>query len=93
MSDQIKLPETTLKVFEYIRDAGGKVSTKEIVAELGDSMPTKTGKPWGIRNLTPSITYLVNKELAVREKVKEGDVELTIVTLTDAGMNFVQPEE
>ena len=81
-----KLTDKTFEALEYLQQHGGRATTEEMKVALGCEK---------IASITGRVNSLVNHELAVREKVEvEGeDKPLTYVQLTDAGMNFVQPEE
>ena len=81
-----KLAEKTLKVFEYIKENGGSVKTSEIQEGLGLEK---------IASVTGCVNSLVKNELVTREdggKTEDGH-KITIVTLTEKGQNFVQPED
>ena len=80
-----KLADKTLAVFNYIKDNGGSVKTSDIMAGLGLEK---------IAHVTGCVNSLVKNELATREdggKTDDGH-KITIVTLTEKGLNFVQPE-
>lgn len=82
----MKLTEKTLEAFNYIKNHGGSCKTTEIMEGLGlDNINKVTGR----------INSLVNKELAYREDGgrDENDRKITIVTLTDMGMNFVPSDD
>ena len=81
-----KLTDKTFEALEYLQQHGGRATTEEMKVALGCEK---------IASITGRVNSLVNHELAIREKVEvEGeDKPLTYVQLTDAGMNFVQPEE
>ena len=85
MAEQIKLAEKTLAVFNYIKENGGSVKTSDIQAGLGLEK---------IASVTGCVNSLVKKGLAVREDGghTEDNKKITIVTLTEDGQNFVQPE-
>lgn len=81
-----KLAEKTLKVFEYIKEQGGSCKTSEIMEGLGLEK---------IASVTGCVNSLVKNGLVVREdggKTEDGH-KITIVTLTEDGQNFVQPED
>lgn len=81
-----KLAEKTLKVFEFVKENGGSAKTSDIMAGLGLEK---------IAQVTGCVNSLVKNGLATREdggKTEDGH-KITIVTLTDAGLNFVQPED
>ena len=79
----MKLADKTLQVFTYVKENGGRISVAEMVEALDRNA----------RSINASVTDLSKKELAVRDKVKEGDADVTYVQLTDAGSAFVQPTE
>jgi len=86
MAEAVKLTEKTLAVFNYLKENGGSAKTSDIMEGLGLDK---------IAQVTGCVNSLVKKELATREdggKTEDGK-KITIVTLTDAGVNFVQPEE
>ena len=85
MADTVKLAEKTLAVFNYIKDNGGSVKTSDIMAGLGLEK---------IAQVTGCVNSLVKNELATREDggKTEDNHKITIVTLTEKGLNFVQPE-
>ena len=80
------LTEKTQKVFDYIKENGGSCKTSDIMEGLGlDKIAAVTG----------CVNSLVKKELATREdggKTEDGK-KITIVTLTEAGLNFVPSED
>lgn len=85
MAETVKLTEKTLAVFNYIKANGGSAKTTDIKEGLGLKK---------IASVTGCVTSLTKKGLATREDGGEVDGhKFSIVTLTDAGMNFVQPEE
>lgn len=72
------LKEKTLEAFNVIKDNGGRISTDELAETLGVAKNSVTGR----------VNSLVKNELAVREKVEDGDKTITFVQLTDAGMAY-----
>lgn len=80
----MKLTEKTLEAFNYIKENGGRVSTIELQSALGCEK---------IASVTGRVNSLVKKELAVRDKVKEGETEITYVVLTEAGKAFVPSDD
>ncbi len=82
----MKLGEKTQKVLDYVKEQGNECTTEEIRVGLGLEK---------IANVTGCVNSLVKNELAVREdggKTDEGK-KITIVKLTDAGINFVPSED
>lgn len=82
----MKLTEKTLEAFNYIKNHGGTCKTSEIMEGLGlDKIASVTGR----------INSLVKKGLAVTEDGgrTEDNHKITIVTLTDDGMNFVPSDD
>ena len=80
------LTEKTQEAFDFIKNHGGKCTTAEIQAGLGLEK---------IASVTGRINSLVKNNLAVREdggKTEDGK-KITIVSLTEAGLNFVPSEE
>lgn len=80
------LKEKTLEALEFIRNHGGSCKTSEIKEGLGLEK---------IASVTGRVNSLVKQELAYTEdggKTEDGH-KITIVTLTDAGKNYVQTEE
>lgn len=72
------LKEKTLEAFNAIKDNGGRISTDELAEVLSVAKNSVTGR----------VNSLVKNELAVREKVEDGDKTITFVQLTDAGMAY-----
>lgn len=82
----MKLTEKTMEAFNYIKNHGGTCKTSEILEGLGLEK---------IASVTGRINSLVKKGLVVTEdggKTEDGH-KITIVTLTDEGMNFVPSED
>lgn len=80
------LTEKTLEAFNYIKNHGGSCKTSEIQEGLGLEK---------IASVTGRVNSLVKKGLAVTEDGGRTDDnhKITIVTLTDEGMNFVPSED
>lgn len=82
----MKLTEKTMEAFNYIKNHGGSCKTSEILEGLGlDKIASVTGR----------VNSLVKKGLAMTEdggKTEDGH-KITIVTLTEEGMNFVPSED
>lgn len=85
MIEAKKLTEKSMEVFEYVKNAGGKVSIPELSEALGRSE----------RSIGANVTDLTKKGIAVRDKVEvEGaDKAVTYVVLTDEGMNWAPAED
>lgn len=85
MAEVVKLTEKTLAVYEYIKANGGSAKTTDIKEALGLEK---------IAQVTGCVTSLTKKGLATREDggTTEDGKKISIVTLTDAGLNFIQPE-
>lgn len=81
-----KLSDKTYEALDYLRSVGGRASTAEMKTALDCEK---------IASITGRVNSLVKHELAFREKVAVDGEEkpVTFVQLTDAGMNFVQPED
>lgn len=79
----MKLTEKSLEVLEYVRDNGGRVSIDELVNAIGRAK----------RSIGANVTDLTNKKLMVRDKVVEGENEVTYAVVTDEGKHFVQEED
>ena len=81
----MKLTEKSLEVFNYVKEAGGRVSVPELAGALGRSE----------RSVGANVTDLTKKEIAVREKVEvEGaDKPVTYVVLTEMGKTFVPSDD
>lgn len=82
----MKLTEKTQKVYDFIKENGGSVTTEAIRVGLGLEK---------INAVTGCVNSLVNKEFAVREdggKTEDGK-KITIVTLTEAGKNYVPSDD
>ena len=78
----IKLTETSLNVFNYVKENGGRVSIDAICEALG----------LAARSINANVTDLSKKGLVIRDKVAgEGEdaKEITFVVLTDEGAAFV----
>lgn len=75
-----KMTEKELAVFNYVKQAGGRVSIDE-VADALDRSP---------RSIGPNVNAFVSNGIAQREKVAvEGeDKEKTYIVLTAEGMAF-----
>lgn len=80
MIEAKKLTEKSMEVFEYVKNAGGKVSIPELAEALGRSE----------RSIGANVTDLTKKEIAAREKVEVEGAEkpVTYVVLTEEGMNW-----
>jgi len=81
-----QIKEKTLECLEFIKAIGGECTTLKIKDGLGLEK---------IASVTGRVTSLVKNGLAVREdggKSEDGK-KITIVKLTDAGMNYVPTEE
>jgi uncharacterized membrane protein len=81
----MKLTEKSMEVFNYVKEAGGRVSIPELAGALGRSE----------RSVGANVTDLTKKEIAVREKVEvEGaDKPVTYVVLTEMGKTFVPSDD
>lgn len=82
----MKLQEKTLECLNFVKSHGGRCTTAEIMEGLGLEK---------IASVTGRVNSLVKNELAVREdggKTEDGK-KITIVQLTDTGMNFVPSED
>ena len=81
----MKLTEKSMEVFNYVKEAGGRVSIPELAGALGR----------GERSVGANVTDLTKKEIAVREKVEvEGaDKPVTYVVLTEMGKTFVPSDD
>lgn len=80
------LTEKTMEAFDYIKNHGGSCKTSDIMVGLGLEK---------IASVTGRINSLVKKGLATTEdggKTEDGH-KITIVTLTEAGVNFVPSED
>lgn len=80
------LKEKTQETLDYVKAQGGSCTTAEIMEGLGLEK---------IASVTGRVNSLVKNELAYREdggKTEDGK-KITIVHLTDAGMNFVPSED
>ena len=84
MAKATKMTEKTLEALNFLKAHGGKATTEEMREGLGCEK---------IASITGRVNSLVNKELAYREKVEEGETKLTYVILTDEGMNFVPADD
>jgi len=82
----MKLTEKTQAVYDFIKSKGNSCTTAEIQEGLGLEK---------IAAVTGCVNSLVKKEFAVREdggKTEDGK-KITIVTLTEAGINYVPSED
>jgi len=80
------LTEKTQEAFDYIKNHGGSCRTSDIMEGLGLEK---------IASVTGRVNSLVKKGLVETEdggKTEDGH-KITIVTLTDAGRNFVPSED
>lgn len=80
------LKEKTYEAFCFIKNHGGSCKTSEIMEGLGLEK---------IASVTGRVNALVKKGLVVTEdggKTEDGK-KITIVTLTEEGQNWVQPED
>lgn len=78
----MKLTEKTLEAFNFVKEHGGRVSTKDIQAGLGLEK---------IASVTGRVTSLCNKKLAVREYEEDSEGNrICYVVLTDDGMEYTQ---
>jgi len=77
MIEATKLTEKSMEVFEYVKNAGGKVSVPELAQALGR----------GERSIGANLTDLKKKGFGEREKVEvEGeDKAVTYFVLNDEG--------
>lgn len=66
-----KLTEKSTEVFEYVKNAGGKVSIPELCEALNRAP----------RSVGANVTDLTKKGLAERQKEKDGEEEVTYVAL------------
>ena len=85
MIEAKKLTEKSMEVFEYVKNAGGRVSIPELAEALGRSE----------RSIGANVTDLAKKEIAVRDKVDvEGaEKKVTYVVLTEEGMAWAPTED
>lgn len=85
MIEAKKLTEKSMEVFEYVKNAGGKVSIPELAEALGRSP----------RSIGANVTDLAKKEIAVRDKVEVEGVEkpVTYVVLTEEGKAWAPTED
>ena len=80
------LKEKTQEAFDYIKNHGGSCKTSEIMEGLGLEK---------IASVTGRVNSLVKNGLATTEdggKTEDGK-KITIVTLTEDGLNFVPSED
>ena len=79
-----KLAQKTLETLEFIKEKGGEVKTTDIMEGMGLEK---------IASVTGRVNSLVKNKLAVREDIgkTEDGKKITVVRLTEAGVNFVQP--
>ena len=85
MIEAKKLTEKSMEVFEYVKNAGGKVSIPELAEALGRSE----------RSIGANVTDLAKKEIAVRDKVTVEGAEkpVTYVVLTEEGKTWAPTED
>ena len=81
MIEATKLTEKSAEVFEYVKNAGGKVSVPELAQALGRSE----------RSIGANLTDLKKKGFGEREKVEvEGEEKaVTYFVLNDEGKTWV----
>lgn len=81
----MKLTEKSMQVFDYVKQAGGKVTIDELASALDREA----------RSINASVNDLAKKELAMREKVEIEGAEkpVTYVVLTAEGKAFVPSED
>jgi SOS-response transcriptional repressor LexA len=82
----MKLTEKTQKVYDFIKENGGSVTTEAIRVGLGLEK---------INAVTGCINALVRHEFVEREdggKTEDGH-KITIVNLTEAGKNYVPSDD
>lgn len=80
------LKEKTQECFDFVKNHGGRCSTREIMEGLGLEK---------IASVTGRVNSLVKNDLATTEdggKTEDGK-KITYVVLTDAGLNYVPTEE
>lgn len=81
----MKLTAMSNEVYEYVK-ANGTVSIDDIASATGRTA----------RSVNANVTDLTKKGLAVRDKKPsdvEGEKDITYVSLTEAGINFVPSDE
>jgi predicted transcriptional regulator len=85
MIEATKLTEKSYEVFDYIKNAGGKVSVPELAEALGRTE----------RSVGANLTDLAKKGFGAREKVEiEGaDKPVTYFVLNADGMAWAPAEE
>lgn len=85
MIEAKKLTEKSMEVFEYVKDAGGRVSLPELKNALGRTE----------RSIGANLTDLKKKGFGEREKVEvEGEEKpITYFVLNDEGKAWVPSEE
>lgn len=85
MIEAKKLTEKSMEVFEYVKNAGGKVSIPELAEALGRSE----------RSIGANVTDLAKKEIAIRDKVTVEGAEkpVTYVVLTEEGKTWAPTED
>ena len=85
MIEAKKLTEKSMEVFEYVKNAGGKVSLPELATALGRTE----------RSIGANLTDLKKKGFGEREKVEvEGEEKpITYFVLNDEGKAWVPSEE
>lgn len=85
MIEATKLTEKSAEVFEYVKNAGGKVSVPELAQALGRSE----------RSIGANLTDLKKKGFGEREKVEvEGEEKaVTYFVLNDEGKAWVPSED
>lgn len=81
----MKLTEKSMQVFDYVKQAGGKVTIDELASALDREA----------RSINASVNDLAKKTLAMREKVEIEGAEkpVTYVVLTAEGKAFVPSED
>ena len=85
MIEATKLTDKSMEVFEYVKNAGGKVSVPELAQALGRNE----------RSIGANLTDLKKKGFGEREKVEvEGEEKpITYFVLNDEGKAWVPSEE
>ena len=85
MIEAKKLTEKSMEVFEYLKNAGGKVSVSELADALGRTE----------RSIGANLTDLKKKGFGDREKVEvEGEEKaITYFVLNDEGMAWTPTED
>ena len=80
-----KLTEKSTEVFEYVKNAGGKVSIPELCEALNRAP----------RSVGANVTDLTKKGLAERQQEKDGEEEVTYVALVpgwEAAFDALDPK-